>query len=288
MRCSVLNLAFLMTLDFKTDPAAAFAKAKETLPATPAEIDNPSIWNQKYRNISHWDGTLPEKFHRNVGAASASFNKPVNFENVKSVTKFLEDLPSPPYPFEVDTRLAEKGRKLFVKNCASCHSGETKVYPLAALGTDANRFTHLTDGGVSFLQGLLTKLCTSPTHCSNEAGGAFAPNQLVKRTDGYIADRLDGIWARAPYLHNGSVPDLRSLLTNNRPATFYRGRFEYDETNVGFESDAPGDPSDLVFIYDTAKLGQSNKGHDTIEYLGQDWAKKPRELNALLEYMKTL
>jgi len=60
-----------------------------------------------------------------------------------------------------------------------------------------------------------------------------------RKTFGYANSPLDGIWLRAPYLHNGSVPTLRDLLqpSANRPKTFYRGYDVYDQKNVGFVTD---------------------------------------------------
>ena len=50
-----------------------------------------------------------------------------------------------------------------------------------------------------------------------------------RKTQGYANMPLDGLWLRAPYLHNGSVPDLRALLfPEERPAAFYRAYDVYD------------------------------------------------------------
>ena len=100
---------------------------------------------------------------------------------------------------------------------------------------------------------------------------------------GYIAVHLDGIWLRAPYLHNGSVPTLRDMLTAvpNRPKVFYRGYDVYDPDNVGFVSKGK-DAEEVGSKYDTSYRGSSNQGH---EY-GTGLAVKDK--NALLEYLKTL
>ena len=52
-----------------------------------------------------------------------------------------------------------------------------------------------------------------------------------RKTFGYANSPLDGVWLRAPYLHNGSVPTLRDLLepSDQRPKTFYRGYDVYDQ-----------------------------------------------------------
>ena len=109
---------------------------------------------------------------------------------------------------------------------------------------------------------------------------------LFRITGGYMALPLHGLWATAPYLHNGSVPTLRQLLTGGRVAQFYRGNYEYDEEGVGFVWDRAEPGSAL---YDTRLDGLSNTGHDTPEYLGGvDWAHEPEKTADLLEYLKTL
>ena len=61
-----------------------------------------------------------------------------------------------------------------------------------------------------------------------------------RKTDGYANMPLDGVWLRAPYLHNGSVPTLRALLfPEERPAVFYRGYDVYDWQRVGFVAEGP-------------------------------------------------
>jgi len=83
------------------------------------------------------------------------------------------------------------------------------------------------------------------------------------------------------------VPTLAALLTNERPAQFYRGNITFDPVNVGFASTAAVTP--FAAIYDTTRSGNSNVGHNTSEFLGPiDWARQPQQLHAILEYMKTL
>ena len=107
---------------------------------------------------------------------------------------------------------------------------------------------------------------------------------LVEETlIGYVAQHLDGIWLRAPYLHNGSVPSLRDLLepVENRPALFYRGYDVYEPQRGGFVSQGP-DAERKGTPFDVAALGNSNQGH---EY-GTDLTAE--EKDALVEYLKTL
>jgi len=98
----------------------------------------------------------------------------------------------------------------------------------------------------------------------------------------YRARPLDGIWATAPYLHNGSVPNLYQLFlpAADRVKEFYVGSRELDAENVGFRSDK----TDGAFLFDTSKPGNLNSGHDT--YGTDDMSEEQRR--QLVEYLKTL
>lgn len=99
----------------------------------------------------------------------------------------------------------------------------------------------------------------------------------------YKARPLDGIWATAPYLHNGSVPTLYDLLLDpkDRPTRFNTGTRDYDPVKAGYATaaNAPGNG----FTFDTSITGNSNQGHDY--NVGQ---LTPPERAALLEYLKSL
>ena len=135
------------------------------------------------------------------------------------------------------------------------------------------------------------------------------PRRVAEGTNGYKADVLRGIWAQAPYLHNGSVPTLGQLLCpSTRPAQFLRGNLNYDEALVGFEwANEPSvryGPNDSMLIkeYDTTVPGKSNTGHAFGADLCPDTAALDpvadrREIEkrllesrvgALLAYLKTL
>ncbi|MFO0889517.1 MAG: di-heme-cytochrome C peroxidase [Isosphaeraceae bacterium] len=98
----------------------------------------------------------------------------------------------------------------------------------------------------------------------------------------YKARPLNGAWATAPYLHNGSVPNLSELFkpAARRMKSFSIGTLTYDPLNVGFRTDAPGFPK-----FDTSAPGSSNMGHEGDEY-GTNLSDE--EKHQLLEYLKTL
>ena len=107
---------------------------------------------------------------------------------------------------------------------------------------------------------------------------------LVEETlNGYIASFLDGIWLRAPYLHNGSVPTLRDLLepVEARPKVFYRGYDLYDPVNVGFVTEG-AEAERVGTRYDVSRKGGGNQGHTF------GTALSPADKQTLLEYLKTL
>ena len=95
----------------------------------------------------------------------------------------------------------------------------------------------------------------------------------------YKARPLNGVWASAPYLHNGSVRTLRQLLVpSERQETFNVGSREYDPKNMGFK-DAGN------FVMNTTLPGNRNTGHSPYGIYFED---HKRSLKALMEYLKTL
>jgi mono/diheme cytochrome c family protein len=112
--------------------------------------------------------------------------------------------------------------------------------------------------------------------------GDYTPDTTAKpyaSLNAYKGRSLNGIWATAPYLHNGSVPTLYDLLLppEQRPTTFMVGSREFDPVKVGFRTDGY-----VGFVFDTKKPGNSNSGH----VYGTELAESDRK--ALVEYLKTL
>ena len=116
----------------------------------------------------------------------------------------------------------------------------------------------------------------------------------IRNSGGYVNAPLDSLFLRAPYLHNGSVPTLAQLINRDpRPATFLRGKNEYDPVNAGIVAKPPpGDfqptPKDEIFwLFDTSQRGNRNYGHN-YPWAFDDSAKDEKALNDLLAYLKTL
>ena len=244
---------------------------------TVGSTDIMSIWNQQPRQgfYYHSDGINPNLTEVVLSSALGTGTTPkeINLESLQRIEQWLQELPPPAYPFDIDRNLAQQGKQVFEENCASCHSfGSAKVgqvIPVTEIKTDPNRVNHW-------------------TIAASDGMNSYAENypwdfDEFRNTDGYVAPALDGIWAKAPYLHNGSVPTLKDLLEkeSDRPKQFYRGYDLYDPNNVGFISTKEA-ATESSFLVDTAIEGNGNEGHD----FGTDL--KARDKDALVEYLKTL
>ena len=258
-------------------------------PPVPAPIDIKSVTWATHRYHANWDGNQGASSRTLASGASATGDpRMVNVRIHEPLNPFIDNLPPPPYPFaSVDLARAREGKAIFKDTCATCHTPRNeRIYPLKTLGVDPNRTMVNTSVSRYGLAALVMEACViyGMNH-KGEPGAEWCvpkgdwnarldeyfrdtPRRVAEGTNGYKADMLHGIWAQAPYLHNGSVPTLGQLLCPaTRPARFLRGNLHYDEALVGFEwADrpkaryAPGE-SMLVKEFDTTVPGRSNTGH---------------------------
>jgi mono/diheme cytochrome c family protein len=244
--------------------------------------DFPSIWQQRPRQGMqlHWDGNNDSVDERNNSAALALVTPTtIDFDAIHRVKDWLLDLPAPRYPYSIDEELAAVGKPIFENTCASCHafggSGVGKVVPIEEIGTDPGRLDSYTYETLSNQNTLFSDISYR---------GVDRRFQHFRKTNGYANMPLDGVWLRAPYLHNGSVPTLRDLLEvpEKRPKVFYRGYDVFDQKNVGFVSNVASENGKQYFKFDTTLAGNSNSGH----VYGTDLSSEDKE--ALVEYMKQL
>lgn len=247
------------------------------LDETVGTADLPSLWNQRMRQgmSLHWDGNNNSVEERNKSAAIGAGATPdsLDLASMKRIEDWILDLRPPSYPaLRIDSSLATAGAAVYKHTCASCHATDGayigQVTRIDEINTDPQRLE-------SFTADLSVQMNTI---------GEGRPWRFThfRKTNGYANAPLDGLWLRAPYLHNGSVPDLRSLLfADERPRTFYRGYDVYDWTRVGFMSSGPGAASEGV-LFDTTLKGNGNGGH----LYGTTLPAADRL--ALLEYLKTL
>ena len=247
--------------------------------------DFPSIWNQRAKigMQLHWDGNNTKVEERNKSAAFGTGTTPptIDLAAIGRIENWLLDLKPPRYPLPIDAGLAASGAPIYQQYCANCHgksgsdfTGERvgKVTPIAEIGTDRGRLDSYTYD-LSVNQSTLY---------------AGYPHRFThfRKTYGYANMPLDGLWLRAPYLHNGSVPTLRHLLqpAAQRPQVFYRGNDLIDARNGGFVADVPEDGGIKYFAFDTRIPGNSNAGHEGAAY-GTELSES--EKDALLEFLKT-
>lgn len=223
-------------------------------------------------------------------------NTPFFHQRMDDLEAWLRELPPPEYPLPVDASLADQGATVFEQHCASCHAGGRDnrlgtVIPLAEVGTNPDRTLAWT---------------LEAANAANEKVAEFGIERTPMSkppTPGYIAMQMEGLWLRAPYLHNGSVPTLSALLTapECRPKIFYRGYDVLDRDHVGFVSRRCGSPppslpascpnaavqsgcmpDDKGWRYDVAEKGNGNQGHTYGTRLPE------ADKHALVEYLKSL
>jgi mono/diheme cytochrome c family protein len=239
--------------------------------------DLPPLFNQRPRQglWLHWDGNndLVEERNKSAAIGAGATPESLDLASLDRIAQWTLDLPPPPFPpARLDRARAEQGRKVYDTACAQCHAvGAARVgqvTPVADVGTDPERVR-------SFTAELATRMNTIGT-------GRPWKFSHFRKTDGYANMPLDGVWLRAPYLHNGSVPTLRALLfPEERPAVFYRGYDVYDWARVGFIVEGP-EAEKAGTRFDTALRGNANTGHA----YGSDLPAADRE--ALIEFLKTL
>jgi RoxA-like, cytochrome c-like len=259
--------------------------------------DVPAWWLLKKKKTMYFTGGADARsvrskmqFMMTPVTAASEFDK--HEPAFKDINAYLMTIEAPKYPLAIDRELAAKGEKLFKSECARCHGtyGEkwtypNKIVPLDEIGTDPKRY-----------QGIEEKFAVkyNESWFAKEVRGWLDDGYKLLPTKGYQAPPLDGVWATAPYLHNGSVPTLYQMLNSEaRPKLFTRsfrtGEADYDPVKVGWkytELKAPPDgdlhPHERRKIYDTSQPGRSNKGHTFGDHLTDP------ERMAVIEYLKTL
>lgn len=258
--------------------------------------DVPAWWLLKRKKWMYATGEADSRSVRSImqfmmhplNGAEKFAAEEANFADIRA---FILSIKPPVFPGPVDMAKANRGKAIYARDCAECHGGKGegepypgKVVPLAKIGTDATRFSGVPAAFGDFYNASWFSREVPP--------GATAPLK-ARRTQGYQAPPLDGIWATAPYLHNGSVPTLWHLLrSRERPGAFTRsfgtGSDAYDWEKIGWKtrkvdpaSARNAKPIDQRRVYDTAQRGRGNGGHTFGDHLNEE------ELANLIEHLKT-
>lgn len=267
--------------------------------------DAPPWWNVKRKKRLYADGFVARGHRALMQFLLIPQNGPDAFrsweQDYADIEAWMETLQPPRYPFAIDRELASAGKGVFDHRCAECHGtyadpriadraagGRTpaesdpgfypeKTIPIDVIGTDPTRFQ-------AIAREAKERYAQSWFNHYGEKQGDLDPV-------GYVAPPLDGVWASAPYFHNGSVPNLWSVLRpKSRPAIWRRSSEDgYDQEKVGLEiAEFPEIPADIPSAairreyFDTRNPGKSSAGHEFPEALSEG------EKRAVLEFLKTL
>jgi hypothetical protein len=256
----------------------------------------PAWWLLKKKKTRDWTGAIPANSTRVdlvnlLGPLNSADYVKEHHADFVDIHAFLLSIPSPAYPFPVDRRLAARGAIVFGRQCVRCHGNygphpkyPNRIVPLKTIGTDPVLALSITKKNETFL---------NQTWLAGELGPDGKPYRIANH-EGYQAPPLDGIWATAPYLHNGSVPTVYHMLNSRTRPKIYTRSFrtakeDYDPVRLGWKItvlDKPPDPQlpaiERRKIYDTTERGQSNSGHPFGDKLTEP------ERWAVIEYLKTL
>jgi mono/diheme cytochrome c family protein len=259
--------------------------------------DPPAWWQLKKKKTMYHTGSHDARSVRSImqfmlhplNSPSAIKNAEADFRDILA---YLLTLEPPKYPFPVNSQLARQGETVFKETCSRCHGtyGKDWTYPnkvvaIDVIGTDRNRYVGFSEqSGRNYNESWFAR----------EKSGWFADDYPARRTAGYQAPPLDGIWATAPYFHNGSVPTVYHVLNSKiRPKVYTRsfqtGKEDYDPEKLGWKIqvlERGADPSMPAHqrrqIYDSTLPGRGNGGHT----FGDDLSDEERR--AVIEYLKTL
>ena len=209
-----------------------------------------------------------------------------SLDDATAIMAFLKDYRPQAFPGAIDPARARAGAAVYAQHCAACHGSYSAAqvprltrFPnwqgpnwQKEVGTDPLR-------AAAFDRGLVDAVAQT----------AYRSRIAVQAGRGYVAPPLTGIWASAPYLHNGSVPTLAMLLDPpTRAARFMVGGHALDFVNVGLKLDADGAyppgyrPFSRAAWIDTGIAGRGNGGH----LFGATLSAPDRA--ALIEYLKLL
>lgn len=254
----------------------------------PAEFTGDRVRTRAEARDAHRDGLAVVTAFFTVPSMGVHPDRARDYlDEAKAVFRFFEAYAPPRFPGPVDHARARAGQGLYASRCASCHGVYDASMTTPRLLTFPNRVApYDTDRARAdaFTQEVANAVARSD----------YGDLLVARATGGYVAPPLTGVWASAPYFHNGSVPTLRHVLEPaERPVRFMVGGHRLDFRTVGIDGRraANGDwlyprgyePFSTPVLIDTGAPGLSNKGHERdVEGLSA------RDREALIEYLKLL
>lgn len=251
----------------------------ETIPT-----DVPAWWILKKKNAMFYNGFGRGDFGRFLMLSNLLTVKDTTearevYGHFGDVLAYIKSIKAPKYPKPINQELAKNGETIFINNCSKCHGtyGEKESYPNLLIPSNIIKTDSLL-----FKANYQNPQFIEWFNKSWYAQGDYAA-KLVP-ANGYVAPPLDGIWATAPYLHNGSVPTIEAVLNSKIRPTIWSRNFtstKYNYEILGWEFEEQIKPNGKKY-YNTKLPGYGNHGH----YFGDKLTDAERK--ALIEYLKTL
>jgi len=298
-------------------------------------VDPMAWWLMKYKVRDYWygDGAPDDGAHFSFNFTGtgtvANEQHAAHVESTSKVLAYARETQAPTFPGALDAELVKKGADLFhgrsqpldestFRTCADCHGNYTRkaAYPdlstpghwdvdyqgsekLRSVGTDAT-YNQIVQKFRPIAEHINTIAEYHEARDTAELATVYDP----LKGNGYVPPPLVGVWATAPYFHNGSVPTIATVLNSEeRPEIWARepSPYAYDLDRVGLKHtrlsredyearlDSAADAAykskeslGQMFVYDTAGYGRSNKGHPFGDSL------TPDERAAVIEFLKSL
>ena len=299
-------------------------------------VDPMPWWVMKYKELDYWyaDAGIHDaaSFSINFTTPHAQMNehRPEHIKIVAKALAFARETQSPPFPETLDAELVQRGADLFhgrvrpqdnrgFRTCKSCHGTYSKQDGNAdysqpgsyAVDYDYSHVLRNVKTDTAY-NDTLQQLAPIAEHInklelyySDQGTPELIPHASVPNKSGYVAPPLVGVWASAPYFHNGSVPTIEAVLNSSiRPEIWSRDHrdphaYDFDQvgmahqswTRLEFDESAEGaagkpfgsaEALDHAAIYDTQAFGHGNSGHTFGDSLTDD------ERRAVIEFLKSL
>jgi hypothetical protein len=313
-RIDAFGVARAMLFSSGPDNQSDSCRTKEKVPLT-APVSFTCLWEFREHGWMHWDGNTNSILQRNIGQSLGmgatidrkTYDSSVLPRNLIKLEEISASFRAPGWPGKLfgkpELARVKRGEALFMRECRDCHGADSgHVQDAQQVGTDKNRAVNFSAkvGDCDFPAALSDLLRRVEVQVSERDGvtqqvQAIEPKSILwQSTEGYVSRPLSGVWATAPYLHNGSVPTLWDLLQppSRRPARFILQEGEYDPVKVGYAYVTPAEPNRVgppsqatgaePFVFDVSKSGNGNAGHEYGTTLSDE------EKRDLLEYLKSL
>ncbi len=227
------------------------------------------IWNEIGRGADLYE---LEKWLADNAAKVQELTTAVFSSEAPRITDFI--------PAEkIELSRAIEGESIFNKTCSRCHGTYEKAWSLP----NADRLSpseklkttqvlyRSTTPVIDVKTDPFRRLGMKSLEQLNDLAIMQKNGIQIREQKGYVPPPLVGVWARWPYLHNNSVPNLCALLTKKelRPSAYYSG--EANNPQLDFDLECNGYPlgkktpqswKTKLHYYDTQRLGMSNQGHD--------------------------